>query len=76
MKRVKGYFSIKPIKADKFDFYVTDDTTDEQIKQILNDRCEVNTKAFLHYVVKDGYKKLHKVKYTKQKTHPLKKWWK
>lgn len=77
MKRIKGRFSIKPIETYKFDFYVSDDTTDEQIKQILNDKCAVDTKAFLHYVVKDCHnKKLHKVDQTEHKPHPLKWWWK
>lgn len=51
MKKISGYVSIRPLGCYDFEFYVSDDTTDEEIEQKIDDICELD----LHYKIEGGY---------------------
>ncbi len=62
MKRVKGYISVRPLGEYNFDFYVPDDTTNEEIKKMVDDSLEFS----MNYEVEEGYEEYTEVKYRKR----------
>lgn len=40
MKKVSGYISIRPLGYYDFEFFVDDDTTDEEIQKEVDDMME------------------------------------
>ncbi len=62
MKRVKGYIFVRPLGEFNFDFYVPDDTTDEEIKKLMDEKIEF----FMDYEVEEGYEEYTEVKYRKR----------
>ena len=62
MKRVKGYIYVRPLGEYNFDFYVSDDTTDEEIKKLVDDRMDFE----FSYEVEEGYEEYTEVKYRKR----------
>lgn len=62
MKRVKGYIYARPLGEYNFDFYVPDDTSDKEIKRLVEDRLEFA----MNYEVEEGYEAYTEVKYRRR----------
>ena len=62
MKRVSGYISVRALGCYEFEFYVEDNATDEEIKKIVDDRCE----CYMHYDVEPGYEAVTEIVYKKK----------
>ena len=54
MKKVTGYISVRALGCYDFDFYVDDNTTDEEIEQKVEDVCNYH----IHYDVEEGYEEV------------------
>lgn len=54
MKKVTGYISVRALGCYDFDFYVDDNTTDEEIKQKVEDVCNY----YIDYNVEEGYEEV------------------
>ena len=62
MKKVIGYISVRALGRYDFEFFVPDDTPDEEIKRMAE-----NTMNFsYHYDVEDGYEEYIEVSYRKK----------
>lgn len=59
MKKVSGYISVKALGCYDYEFFVDDNTTDEEIEQMVNDRIMMSS----HYDVEEGYEEYTEVKY-------------
>lgn len=53
MKKVNGCIDVRALGCYNFEFYVDDDTTDEEIKKKVDDVCDY----YITYDVEPGYKK-------------------
>lgn len=62
MKKVSGYISVRALGCYDFEFFVDDDTTDEEIQRRVDDVMEYSH----HYEVEEGYEKYTEVKYKKK----------
>lgn len=62
MKKVSGYIYVRALGEHKFEFYVDDNTTDEEIKEKVNEVCEYS----IDYDVEEGYEEYTKVCYRKK----------
>lgn len=62
MKKVSGYISVKALGCYDYEFFVDDNTTDEEIEQMVNDRIMMSA----HYDVEEGYEEYTEVKYRKK----------
>ena len=62
MKKVRGYVSARPLGCYDFEFFVDDNTTDEEIKQKVNEIMELSH----NYTVEEGYEEYTEVKYRKK----------
>lgn len=62
MKKVTGYISVRALGCYDFEFYVSDDTTDEEIQKMVDDTMELN----YNYQVEDGYEEYTETKYRKK----------
>ena len=62
MKRVKGYISARPLGCYDFDFFVEDDVSDEEIKEMVDKRCQLS----MHYDVESGYEAETEIVYRKK----------
>lgn len=51
MKRVTGWCSVRPIGCYNFDFFVDDNTTDKEIRKMIDEELEYS----FHYDVEEGY---------------------
>ena len=62
MKKVTGYISTRPLGSYDFEFFVPDDTTDEEIQKMVDDTMELSW----DYQVEDGYEEYTETKYRKK----------
>ena len=62
MKKVSGYVSARPLGSYDFEFFVDDNTTDEEIKQKVNEVMGLSH----NYTVEEGYEEYTEVKYRKK----------
>ena len=64
MKKITGCIDVRALGRYDFEFYVPDDTTDEEIKTKVEDKCDY----FIYYDVENGYKKVTEMvtKYVKE----------
>lgn len=62
MKKVSGYVSARPLGCYDFEFFVDDNTTDEEIKQKVDEVMELSHS----YTVEEGYEEYTEVKYRKK----------
>ena len=54
MKLVKGCIDVRALGHYDFEFYVSDDATDEEIKRQVEDVCDY----YIDYSVEDGYEEV------------------
>lgn len=62
MKKITGYVSVRPLGSYDFEFYVDDNTTDEEIQRMIDDTLELSQ----GYEVEEGYIKEQTVTYRKK----------
>lgn len=62
MKKVTGYISVRALGCHDFEFYVPDDTTDEEIQKMVDDTMELHW----DYQVEDGYEEYTEINYRKK----------
>lgn len=62
MKKVSGSMYVRALGEHNFEFYVPDDTTKEQIDELVDKACNYS----IDYVVEDGYEEYTVVKYRKK----------
>lgn len=62
MKKVSGYISVRALGTYNYEFYVDDDTTDEEIKK----EVERYERLSHNYEVEEGYESYTEVKYRKK----------
>lgn len=62
MKKVSGYISVKALGCYDYEFFVDDNTTDEEIEQMINDRIMMSA----NYDIEEGYEEYTEVKYRKK----------
>ena len=62
MKKVTGYIDVRALGQYDFTLYVSDDTTDAEIKQKVEDICDY----YIHYSVEEGYEQCTEVCYRKK----------
>lgn len=62
MKKITGYVSVRPLGSYDFEFYVDDNTTDEEIQRMIDDELELSQ----GYEVEEGYIKEQTVTYRKK----------
>lgn len=63
MKKVTGYIRVRALGCYDFEFFVPDDTTDEEIQKMVDDTMELSW----DYQVEDGYEEYTEVQYRKKK---------
>ncbi len=54
MKKVSGYINARPLGEFKFEFYVPEDMTDEQIEEKIKDEHE----CYISFKTEDGYEEI------------------
>lgn len=54
MKKVSGYVHARPIGEFNFEFYVPEDTTHEQIRDVIKHRYE----CYITFETEDGYEEI------------------
>ena len=62
MKRIKGCIYVRALGQHYFEFYVDDNTTDEEIKRRVEDVCDY----YIDYNVEDGYEEYTETRYRKR----------
>lgn len=62
MKKITGYVSVRPLGSYDFEFYVDDNTTDEEIQRMIDDELELSQ----GYEVEEGYIKEQTITYRKK----------
>lgn len=62
MKKVSGCIDVRALDHYDFEFYVNDNTTDEEIKQKVDDACDY----YISYDVEGGYEEYTEVRYRKK----------
>lgn len=68
MKRVKGYIYVRALGEYKFEFYVDDNATEEEIKKKVDDVCNYS----IWYDVDEGYEEYTEIRYRKK--HEYENW--
>lgn len=63
MKKVSGYVSVRALGCYDFEFYVDDNTTDEEIEAEVKKVMELSH----YYSVEEGYEEYTEVCYRKRK---------
>lgn len=59
MKKVSGYISVRPLGCYDFEFYVDDNTTDEEIQRQIDEMTELSQS----YIVEEGYEEYTETRY-------------
>ena len=54
MKKVSGYINARPLGEFKFEFYVPENMTDEQIMKEIKDKYE----CYIYFETEDGYEEI------------------
>ena len=67
MKKVSGYIDVRALGCYDFEFYVDDNTTEEEIKKKVDEICDYN----ISYYVESGYEEYTEVRYRKKQND----WW-
>lgn len=62
MKKVSGYVSVRALGCYDFEFYVDDDTTDDEIAEMVDKKMQMSH----FYEVKEGYEEVTEVSYRKK----------
>lgn len=62
MKKVSGYFSCRPLGSYDYEFYVNDNATDADIREMIEDRLEI----CMYYEVEEGYEAIVETVYRKK----------
>ena len=62
MKRVTGEIDVRALGNYKFEFYVDDNATEDEIKQKVDDVCDY----YINYKVEEGYEEYTEVCYSKK----------
>ena len=62
MKKVSGYVSVRALGCYDFEFYVDDDTTDDEIAEMVNEKMQMSH----FYEVEEGYEEYTEVSYRKK----------
>lgn len=70
MKRVKGYISVRALGDYDFEFYVDDNTTNEEIKKKVDEVCNYS----IWYDVDEGYEEYTEVRYRKKRENDYDDW--
>ena len=60
MRKVTGYIYDAAIGTDEFEFYVEDETTIDEIKEMVYDRVDIS------FIVENGYKQVMVPTYVKE----------
>ena len=61
MKKVSGYISVRALGIYKYEFFVEDNATEEEIKE----KVEEHEKLSHSYIVEEGYEKVIETSYKK-----------
>lgn len=61
MKKVFGCIDVRALGRHDFEFYVEDNTTEEKIKELVDEACD----HFITYKVEPGYEKVTRTEYIK-----------
>lgn len=56
MKKVSGYIDVGALGCHHFEFYVENNTTEEKIKELVDEECDY----FIYYTVESGYEEVTK----------------
>lgn len=62
MKKVSGYVSVRALGCYDFEFFVEDNTSDEEIEKMVEAKMELSHS----YEVEEGYEEIHEVSYRKK----------
>lgn len=62
MKKVTGCIDVRALGHHDFEFYVEDDTTDEEIKKQVDKVCDY----YIDYKVEAGYEAYTEIRYRKK----------
>ena len=65
MKRVTGEIDVRALGNYKFEFYVGDNATEEEIKQKVDEACDY----YINYKVEEGYEEYTQVCYRKKQEY-------
>ena len=65
MKRVTGEIDVRALGNYKFEFYVDDSATEEEIKQKVDEACDY----YINYKVEEGYEEYTEVCYRKKQEY-------
>lgn len=65
MKKVSGFISVRALGQYDFEFYVDDNTTDEEIEKKVDEVCNYH----VHYDVESGYEEYTEIRYRKKGTY-------
>ena len=63
MKKVSGYVSVRALGCYDFEFYVDDDTTDDEIAEMVDEKMQMSH----FYEVEEGYEEVTEVSYRKKR---------
>lgn len=62
MKRVSGYVNVRALGCYDFEFYVDDDTTDEEISKMVDEKMQISH----FYEVEEEYEECTEISYRKR----------
>ena len=65
MKRVTGEIDVRALGNYKFEFYVDDNATEEEIKYKVDEACDY----YINYEVEEGWEEYTKVCYRKKREY-------
>lgn len=65
MKRVTGEIDVRALGCHKFEFYVDDNATEEEIKQKVDEVCDY----YINYKVEEDYEEYTAVCYRKKQDY-------
>lgn len=65
MKKVSGCIDVRALGCHDFEFYVEDDMTDDEIKKMVEDKCDY----YIDYDVEDGYEAVQEIVYKKKSNY-------